>query len=406
MTRTRGQWPFNSALGPLASKLALFLQKAERSVRKDPQSASFAASVAAHALLFALFGYLFAMPAGTPFGNGIDADETGMSVSISYTPEALRSDTAAAPDAPVKAFNRLASTRSVTAETAKAREKAAAAKKAAEAKREKKIAAMRPEDAPAADLKVKKALDTPDISDKLFAVKAAKKTTAALDIPAEADRQLAKKLSAAMPSEGSDTGEVASGGSTATIVEKDADDTALIDTGAKMLGEDGELIASTAPLGTALSKPTADPGDGTATDATPSGGVPSSGKNASGSQGKKGGTGPYGKPGGTGRSGIAFEMVADSGYDEMPSFLNGPPEIPYPKWAQEQGVEGRVSIVLEILPNGEVGSIAKHESPISDRLAQELVRQAEMWRFKPIYKNGKALSGNVMVTVDYSLKSR
>ena len=244
-----------------------------------------------------------------------------------------------------------------------------------------------------------------DLNDSVS--KNAKKIVKTLEIPIETSRQLEKKFKNTAPFDGNETS-----GETMVKQVVEASDAieniSLSKAELKSFDAEGDLIASTA-FAQAV-KPAADIENDEAL--IPEGASentadinPANSKNGTSPKKTKAGTGAYGKPSGTKPSGLVFEMVANSSYDEIPSFLNGPPAIDYPKWAQEQGIEGTVKIHLEILPSGEVGMISKFESPISDRLAQYLIKQAEMWRFKPIYKNGRPLSGTVMVAVDFSLKA-
>ena len=401
MKRTREQWQISAMADEALVKFSSLLRSAGKKLNKDPESGALAASVAIHALMFLALSYFSFVPFGTPFGNGIEPGDETSGVSVNYTPPPGFGKTEARNTAAI--FKTAAITpksASGTMVLAKSRQV-----KKPDEKQPKKMAQLKPSDIHSPlDVKAQKALSDNDISDKIFP-KHEKKSTASLDIPAEIGKEIGKKLKSAEYSdpENQSTAEV---NAKAVNPPDGGDLLTLQKTDVKMIDEEGELIASAVQTGEMAQKPSAsDAGDETlsesyqvASDARPAAGGKGSGK--------KGGTGAFGSPNGSRRSGIAFEMVENSTYNETPSFLNGPPEISYPKWAQEQGAEGTVMVILEILPNGEVGSVTKHRSPISDRLAQDLIRQAEMWRFKPIYKNGKALSGSVMVAVDYSLKNK
>ncbi len=381
-------------------KFSSLLRSAEKKIKKDPESGAFAASIAIHAFTLLALSYFSFVPFGTPFGNGIEPGDESAGVSVNYTP----------PQGPAKIESK---SQAAVLKTAVAPKNASGTMvlaksrpvKKPDEKQPKKMAQLKPsETLSPLDIKAQKALSDNDISEKIFP-KHEKKSTAALDIPAEVGKEIGKKLRSA---DYSDDNSAATAEVTAKTLNApdNGDLLTLQKTDVKMIDEEGDLIASAAQIGQMAQKPSnSEAGDESLSE---SGQVTSDAKTAPGGKntGKKGGTGAFGKPDGSKRSGIAFEMVENSTYNETPSFLNGPPEITYPKWAQEQGAEGTVMVILEILPNGEVGSVTKHQSPISDRLAQELVRQAEMWRFKPIYKNGKALSGSVMVAVDYSLKNK
>lgn len=381
-------------------KFASLLRSASRIIKKDPETGALAASVTIHALMLLALSYFSFVPFGTPFGNGIEpGGEENAGVSVNYTP----------PQSSGKAEAKIQSAVLKTAVTPKnisgtmVLAKSRPVKKPDE-KQPKKMAQLRPADTRSPiDVRAQKALSDNDISEKIFP-KHEKKSTAAIDIPVEIGKEIGKKLKSADYSdqENASTAEV---NAKAINAPDSGDLLTLQKTDVKMIDEEGDLIASAAIGGMARKPSASDAGDEMMSETSQ---VSSDARPAAGGKGngKKGGTGAFGSPNGSRRSGIAFEMVENSTYNETPSFLNGPPDITYPKWAQEQGAEGTVMVVLEILPNGEVGSVTKHQSPISDRLAQDLIRQAEMWRFKPIYKNGKALSGSVMVSVDYSLKNK
>jgi len=400
MKRTREQWQISAIADEALQKFASLLQSAGKKMKKDPESGAFAASVAIHALMLLALSYFSLVPFGTPFGNGIEPGDEGAGVSVNYTPPQAQAKMESKSQAAVLKAAVTPKSSSGTMVLAKSRPV-----KKPDEKLPKKLAQLKPSETQSpVDIKAQKALSDNDISEKIFP-KHEKKSTAALDIPAEVGKEIGKKLRSADYSdqESASTAEVTAksisapeGGGILTLQK----------TGVKMIDEEGELIASAAQIGEMAQKPSNSEGGDESLSG--SGQSASDAKTASGVKGagKKGGTGAFGSPNGSKKSGIAFEMVENSTYNETPSFLNGPPDISYPKWAQEQGAEGTVMVILEILPNGEVGSVTKHQSPISDRLAQDLVRQAEMWRFKPIYKNGKALSGSVMVAVDYSLKNK
>lgn len=364
----------------------------ERTVRRTPEITALLISLAVHLAAFVLLSFFAADYFGNPFGNGIEASAGDMSIRIDYT--GAKSFQAKAPGAaPIAA-------------------KPPAAKRNGY-QRLSRTARFLPRAVAAGPARVASAAEKPAASiDPLEAIPSkmasAKKT---LDIPPEISKELGKKLRTAKFEEpAAQTSENA----IAKVAgpTPDEGDIAVTETGVKYIDEDG---AADAPglIGVGDAKATAayegaeaPAGAGNEAGGGNSGGMGISGGGNGGTGEKKGGLGPRGVPGGTRRSGLVFEMVENSGYNETPSFLNGPPEIAYPKWAQEQGVEGCVKVVLDILPSGEVGSVSKVESPISDRLAQELVRQAEMWRFKPVYRNGRALSGSVIVTVDFSLAEK
>ena len=378
------------------NKLAAAAEYIKKSFREKPENASMAVSVALHLMLFTFFSFYCFNYQGTVFGNGeeIAAGENIIKVDfiVEQRPKSAAADTK---------YSKLAATNKIrpSANIKKGLKKENSALKKPSVK-----AAVRPKsETPPLRADIKKAMAAIDLDEKLID-KDVKKVVKAIEIPAEISRELDRKLRNTAPFEIID-------GTAEGIVKKviDAGDEleniSLSKTEIKTLDADGELVASLDFM--PVSKPSSEIESDE--DLIPQGASVNSAeinarnaKNGSTAKKSKAGTGAYGKPSGV-KQGMKFEMVANSTYDEIPSFLNGPPAIDYPKWAQEQGVEGTVKILLEILPNGEVGMVSKFESPISDRLAQYLIKQSEMWRFKPIYKSGRPLSGTVMVAVDFSL---
>lgn len=386
MQEKRRQWLISAAEAA---------RRAAKWFAKKPGRASLAASVAAHIVIFAalaLFGFDYH---GTIFGNGSEAAPGESLIKVDFIAEERPQSAASS-----ATYNKFAATSRLKAPAgAKKGVKKESAARNAPAPRSLARAAAEPSPAPDA----KKELSVMEL--KGPDPKTAKKIARALEIPLETSKQLEKKLKS--PASFDDPG--ASGETLVKRVIEASDaieNISLSKAEMKSFDDAGELIASTAFAGAV--KPAADfENDETLIPEGSSENTAdlnrSSSKNGASPKKSRAGSGAYGKPSGSKPSGLVFEMVANSSYDEIPSFLNGPPAIDYPKWAQEQGAEGTVKILLEILPSGEVGMVSKFESPISDRLAQYLIKQAEMWRFKPIYKNGRPLSGTVMVAVDFSL---
>jgi len=379
--------PKTAGMKRTADRIYRFAAHIERAVRRSPELPAFILSVLVHLSVFILFSCFASDYFGNPFGNGIEASSGDMTVRIDYTGSQTRS--AKAPASP--------SYRPLVAKTVAIRRSSAGG----QTRTAKKLAQARPTDSTAPASKAEKPLSLAEAVDAIPLRNAAAKKT--MDIPADIEKELGQKLRTAKFEEtAAATSEVAA---RAAGERPDLEDITIDKTGVKYIDEDGAISSAdivaessdkaTAPMITEYQKA----GEGQSSAAASNAGAGGNGE-------KKGGLGPRGTPGGTRKSGLVFEMVENSGYNEVPSFLNGPPEIVYPKWAQTQGVEGCVKVMLEILPNGEVGSVSRVQSPISDALAQELVRQAEMWRFKPVYRNGRALSGNVIVTVDFSLAQK
>ncbi len=362
---------------------------------ENPENASIAISIFLHAVLFLFCSFYHFNYHGTISGNNEINAEGENIIKVDFI--AGERPKAAAID---KAFAKLAATKKINpvSEAKKSRKKNV---KVPAKPAPKKLPAGK--NSLAASKNVKKEtlfIDDNSISDN----KNAKKIIKAIEIPPELSKKLDEKLKTAELNHNKET-------SSETLVKKIIDENeplenlSLSKSEIKTLDISGELIASSSFTHAIKPETDIDIDDElfvSGTDEKSSELNVKNKKNGDAKKKTKAGSGAYGKPSG-GRQSMIFEMVENSSYDEIPSFLNGAPAIDYPKWAQEQGVEGTVKILLEILPDGEVGMVSKFESPISDRLAQYLIKQSEMWRFKPIYKNGRPLSGTVMVTVDFSL---
>lgn len=103
---------------------------------------------------------------------------------------------------------------------------------------------------------------------------------------------------------------------------------------------------------------------------------------------------------------LELALIADSSYTILPEFRWGPPEIRYPLWARKRGSEGSVALVIDILETGDVGMARCAETPLDPELGDFLVREASNWKFKPVYRDGLALSGTVAVRVHYVLQNQ
>ena len=94
-----------------------------------------------------------------------------------------------------------------------------------------------------------------------------------------------------------------------------------------------------------------------------------------------------------------------SAYTIMPEFL-WKSNLVYPISARKRGSEGVVNLIINILENGDVGMVRLSKSPLDPELGNFLLKEAENWKFKPMYKDGIPLSGEVSVKVKYTLKNK
>ena len=87
----------------------------------------------------------------------------------------------------------------------------------------------------------------------------------------------------------------------------------------------------------------------------------------------------------------------------LPYLTSTPKPISYPRWAIRQGWEGKVSIALEILPNGKVGRTKVMQStgyPLLDKTADKAVHG---WNFHPAMKDGKAIVTCIQIPISFKL---
>lgn len=80
------------------------------------------------------------------------------------------------------------------------------------------------------------------------------------------------------------------------------------------------------------------------------------------------------------------------------------PKPVYPRRAREKGQEGRVTLRVRVLPNGEAGEVSVLESS-GHRLLDRAARNAvERWRFTPAARAGQAVTADLDVPVRFQLR--
>lgn len=89
---------------------------------------------------------------------------------------------------------------------------------------------------------------------------------------------------------------------------------------------------------------------------------------------------------------------------ETPFAYGSNPPPPYPSTARRRGWEGKVMLLVTVSARGEVSKVAVKRSSgyrILDRAAVDAVYR---WQFQAAQKNGRAVAGNVMVPIHFSIK--
>ena len=95
--------------------------------------------------------------------------------------------------------------------------------------------------------------------------------------------------------------------------------------------------------------------------------------------------------------------LPDRNLAEQPAYALDNPRIDYPFLANVRGVEGRVTVRVEVLPNGHPGKMWLKQSSGSGILDQNAQEQLKQWRFVPARKNGQPVSAWIDVPVQYRL---
>ncbi len=89
-----------------------------------------------------------------------------------------------------------------------------------------------------------------------------------------------------------------------------------------------------------------------------------------------------------------------------PSPVAGNPEPTYPAQALRSGVEGSVSVRIEVDANGNATdvSVVERTGERSRDLDRAVLNAVRKWRFEPAMKDGKAVAGAVVLPVVFKSK--
>lgn len=91
--------------------------------------------------------------------------------------------------------------------------------------------------------------------------------------------------------------------------------------------------------------------------------------------------------------------------DYVARYLHNPPPS-YPWQARRMGVEGRVVLHVEILPNGNTGRIDIRQSSGHELLDQAAIRAVGAWRFDPARVAGEPITAWADVPISFRLTDR
>lgn len=101
--------------------------------------------------------------------------------------------------------------------------------------------------------------------------------------------------------------------------------------------------------------------------------------------------------------GPAAAPTVDANYKA--SYLKNP-KPPYPPLAVKMRLEGKVSVLVEVLPNGRAGKVVIESSSGYDLLDQSALQTIKEWQFTPARKDGVILTQVVRIPINFNLKSR
>lgn len=102
-------------------------------------------------------------------------------------------------------------------------------------------------------------------------------------------------------------------------------------------------------------------------------------------------------------SGPANAQTADADYKA--AYLNNP-KPPYPPLAVRMRLEGKVTLLAEVLPDGKAGRVAIETSSGHEMLDQSALQTVKQWQFSPARKDGVIITQVVRIPITFNLKSR
>jgi len=94
-----------------------------------------------------------------------------------------------------------------------------------------------------------------------------------------------------------------------------------------------------------------------------------------------------------------------SNADYKASYLRNP-KPPYPPLAVKMRLEGKISVLVEVLPSGRAGKVATESSSGHDLLDQSALQTIKQWQFTPARKDGVIIAQVVRIPINFNLKSR
>ena len=102
-------------------------------------------------------------------------------------------------------------------------------------------------------------------------------------------------------------------------------------------------------------------------------------------------------------------VFTDGGHYEgtqLPYLVSYPKPIRYPRWAQQQGWQGDLSIAIEILTDGSVGRYKVMQSTGHTILDEAATEAVKTWKFHPAMKGGQAIVTCIQIPVRFQIDSK
>ena len=101
--------------------------------------------------------------------------------------------------------------------------------------------------------------------------------------------------------------------------------------------------------------------------------------------------------------GRAFSAQAVSEPDFKAAYLNNP-KPPYPRMAIRQQIQGTVTLLVRVLPDGSPGDIRIDQSSGNSLLDDSALKTVKSWRFVPARQGGLPVTAEVKVPIVFSLQ--
>ncbi len=104
-----------------------------------------------------------------------------------------------------------------------------------------------------------------------------------------------------------------------------------------------------------------------------------------------------------GSSGPAAAETSDADYKA--AYLKNP-KPPYPPMAVKMRLEGKVVLLIEVLPDGKAGRVGVESSSGHELLDGSALETVKKWQFAPARKDGVIISQVVRIPITFNLKSQ